>query len=106
MSSNSWFLFYDATWVKLQARRAFRALKAMVRIQAIFRGRQVRKQAAVTLRCMQALLRVQTRVRANSVRISPDGQTADEHRHQMDPLKQAEVFFVSFLYIVLFDNVV
>ncbi|KAJ9179350.1 hypothetical protein P3X46_011150 [Hevea brasiliensis] len=77
----------------LLARRALRALKAVVRIQAIFRGRQVRKQAAVTLRCMQALVRVQARVRAQGARTSSEGQALqnllDEY-HMVDPTKQAE----------------
>ncbi|KAI6690163.1 hypothetical protein NL676_026991 [Syzygium grande] len=76
------------------ARRALRALRAVVRIQAIFRGRQVRKQAAITLRCMQALVRAQARVRAQSVRTSSEGQDVQnlfgEHSDQADPSKQAE----------------
>ena len=49
-------------------------MKAVVRLQAIVRGRQVRKQAAVMLRCMQALVRVQARVGAHPVRMSIEGQ--------------------------------
>lgn len=65
-----------------------------MRLQALVRGRQVRKQAAVTLRCMQALVRVQARVRARRVRMSVEGQAVQEmlnqRRTKADILKQAE----------------
>lgn len=69
-----------------------------MRLQALVRGRQVRKQAAVTLRCMQALVRVQARVRARRVRMSIEGQAVqhliDERRSKSELLKQAEVNYL------------
>ncbi|KAJ4846424.1 hypothetical protein Tsubulata_036683, partial [Turnera subulata] len=55
------------------ARRALGALKGLVKLQALVRGHNVRKQAKMTLRCMQALVRVQSRVLDQRVRLSHEG---------------------------------
>ncbi|CAH9090817.1 unnamed protein product [Cuscuta europaea] len=52
------------------ARRAFRALKGIIRLQALIRGHLVRRQAVATLRCMQAIVRSQALVRGRRVRHS------------------------------------
>ncbi|KAJ1693686.1 hypothetical protein LUZ63_010384 [Rhynchospora breviuscula] len=49
------------------ARRAFRALKSLVKLQAVARGVYVRRQAEVAIHCMQALVRLQVRVRARQL---------------------------------------
>ncbi|XP_039137538.1 protein IQ-DOMAIN 14-like [Dioscorea cayenensis subsp. rotundata] len=58
------------------ARRALKALRGLVKLQALVRGHNVRKQAKMTLRCMQALVRVQARVREERLRLV--GRDADE----------------------------
>uniref|UniRef100_A0A0D9V4Y6 DUF4005 domain-containing protein n=1 Tax=Leersia perrieri TaxID=77586 RepID=A0A0D9V4Y6_9ORYZ len=52
------------------ARRAFRALKGIIRLQALIRGHLVRRQAASTLRVTWLIVKFQALVRGRNVRIS------------------------------------
>ncbi|PIA45036.1 hypothetical protein AQUCO_01700528v1 [Aquilegia coerulea] len=56
------------------ARKALRALKGLVKLQALVRGHLVRKQAVTTLRCMQALMNVQVRTRAQRIQMAEEAQ--------------------------------
>ncbi|GER56141.1 IQ-domain 17 [Striga asiatica] len=55
------------------ARRALIALKGIVKLQALIRGQNVRKQATLTMRYMKTLLKVQARMRDQRARLSHEG---------------------------------
>ncbi|KAL3525957.1 hypothetical protein ACH5RR_014329 [Cinchona calisaya] len=65
------------------ARRAFRALKGIIRLQALIRGHLVRRQAVATLRCMQSIVKFQALARGRKVRLlNPDLQLLKNSRLQ------------------------
>ena len=66
-----------------QSRKALRALKGLVKIQALVRGFLVRKRAAATLHSMQALIRAQAAVRSQRARRSITKQNRFRARKSM-----------------------
>ncbi|XP_010498289.1 PREDICTED: protein IQ-DOMAIN 31-like [Camelina sativa] len=55
------------------ARRAFRILKGIIRLQAVFRGHMVRRQAVSTLCCVMGIVRLQALARGREIRHSDIG---------------------------------
>ncbi|KAI3669417.1 hypothetical protein L6452_40652 [Arctium lappa] len=51
------------------ARRARKALKSLVKLQALVRGAYVRKQSRIALECMHTLARLQVVVRAHQLQL-------------------------------------
>ncbi|CAJ1975256.1 unnamed protein product [Sphenostylis stenocarpa] len=69
------------------ARRAFRALKGIIRLQALIRGHLVRRQAIVTLCCMYGIVKFQALSRGGRIRQSNVGFEIHEKCSLFKPLE-------------------
>ncbi|KAK6160006.1 hypothetical protein DH2020_003387 [Rehmannia glutinosa] len=63
----------QASFRSYQARCAYRSLKGIIRLQAVVRGRLVRRQAIATLFCLQGIVKLQAISRGHMVRQSSIG---------------------------------
>jgi len=63
----------------LQARKALRALKGIVKLQAIIRGRAVRRQALSTLKCLESIVSIQSQVFARKSQMVEERWDCGEH---------------------------
>ncbi|KAK9283849.1 hypothetical protein L1049_012103 [Liquidambar formosana] len=69
------------------ARKALRALKGLVKLQAIIRGRAVRRQAITTLKCLQSIVSIQSQVCARRFQIGKEIGQCDENK-QLQELRE------------------
>lgn len=58
--------------ISWQARKALKALRGLVKIQALVRGHLVRKQTSDMLRCMNALMSIQVRARVQRIQMTEE----------------------------------
>ncbi|XP_020598525.1 protein IQ-DOMAIN 14-like isoform X2 [Phalaenopsis equestris] len=73
------------------ARRALRALKGLVKLQALVRGHNVRKKANITLQCMQSLVRVQRSVLDQRIRPSRSHYAASDDTNILDSTRLQDI---------------
>ncbi|OMO95376.1 IQ motif, EF-hand binding site [Corchorus capsularis] len=76
------------------ARRAFWALKGIIRLQALIRGHLVRRQAISTLCCMMGIVKLQAHARGVMVRHSDSGLEVQQKCKQMYLLESKLVVYL------------
>ncbi|KAG2303250.1 hypothetical protein Bca4012_062021 [Brassica carinata] len=79
------------------ARRAFWALKGIIRLQALIRGHMVRRQAVATLCCVMGIVRLQALARGREIRHSDIGVEVQRkcrfnHQHLENKLPEDDTY--------------
>ncbi|XP_044466393.1 protein IQ-DOMAIN 13-like isoform X2 [Mangifera indica] len=59
----------QAAYKGYMARRSFRALKGLVRLQGVLRGQNVKRQTVNAMKCMQLLVRVQCQIQSRRIQM-------------------------------------
>ncbi|XP_047259374.1 protein IQ-domain 26-like [Capsicum annuum] len=81
------------------AKKALRALKGLVKLQALVRGYLVRKQASATLHGMQALMRAQASVRGKKCFIK--NQNSQLHHARKSLVRSLILYSMILLYVYI-----
>lgn len=71
-----------------QARKALRALRGLVRFQAIVRGRAVRRQAVISLKPLPSNRKGQTEVWKRSIASADERRNDSEKKHLSRPKRE------------------
>ncbi|XP_058212128.1 protein IQ-DOMAIN 19-like [Rhododendron vialii] len=78
------------------ARKALKALRGLVKVQALVRGYLVRKQTTATLHCMQSLATAQARARSQWIRMADESNSSygiqSNHRKAMDGRSKKSIY--------------
>ncbi|KAJ0690279.1 putative IQ motif, EF-hand binding protein [Helianthus annuus] len=73
----------QAAYKGYMARRSFRALKGLVRLQGVVRGQHVKRQTANAMKHMQLLVRVQTQIQSRRIQML-ENQALEQQNNKND----------------------
>lgn len=68
----------------IQARRSFRALKGLVRLQAVVRGQSVKRQTMNAMKCMQLNVRIQQQIHSRRIQMMENQAFQRQNLHKID----------------------